>query len=122
MDALDPQRQRILVSFLDEFQSSLTFGASDASRSSQTLEQEAQPIVSGEYVQMLTSEEAQLRQDMRAPQPRNSWKENSDEHLHARPRDAESRCCFPGTLLPSHAEERHADVPPVPAMAASMRA
>jgi hypothetical protein len=29
-----------------------------------TLAQEAQPIVSGEYVQILTTEEAQLRRDM----------------------------------------------------------
>lgn len=63
LDALDPQRQRILASFFDEFDSSLTLGTPTAPLN-QTLEQEAQPIVSGEYVQMLTSEEAQLRQDV----------------------------------------------------------
>lgn len=63
MDALDAQRQRILVSYLDEFQSEMTFGAPHRTLD-ETLEQEAQPIVSGEYVQILTTEEAQLRQDM----------------------------------------------------------
>lgn len=63
LDALDPQRQRILASFFDEFDSSLTLGTPTAPLN-QTLEQEAQPIVSGEYMQMLTSEEAQLRQDV----------------------------------------------------------
>lgn len=63
LDALDAQRQRILASFFDEFDSSLTLGSPTAPLS-QTLEQEAQPIVSGEYMQMLTSEEAQLRQDV----------------------------------------------------------
>jgi len=63
MDALDAQRQRILVSHLDEFQSEMTFGAPHRTLD-ETLEQEAQPIVSGEYVQILTTEEAQLRQDM----------------------------------------------------------
>jgi hypothetical protein len=63
MDSLDLQRQRILVSFLDEFQAEITFGVpSDALDA--TLEQEAQPIVSGEYAQILTTEEAHLRQDM----------------------------------------------------------
>lgn len=63
LDALDPQRQRILASFFDEFDSSLTLGTPTAPLN-QTLEQEAQPIVSGEYMQTLTSEEAQLRQDV----------------------------------------------------------
>jgi hypothetical protein len=63
MDALDLQRQRILVSFLDEFQSDMTFGAPAAPLDA-TLERESQPIVSGEYVQILTTEEAQLRQRM----------------------------------------------------------
>ena len=63
MDALDRQRQRILVSFLDEFQSEMVFGVSKDDLAA-TLEQEAQPILSGEYVQILTSEEAQLRRDM----------------------------------------------------------
>ena len=63
MDALDRQRQRILVSYLDEFQSEMTFGAPHQALD-QSLEQEAQPIVSGEYVQILTNEETRLRQDM----------------------------------------------------------
>jgi hypothetical protein len=63
MDALDPQRQRILVSFLDEFQAEMAFGVASDDLA-ETLEHEAQPIVSGEYVQILTTEEVQLRQDM----------------------------------------------------------
>ena len=63
MDALDRQRQRILVSFLDEFQAEMVFGVSQDDLAA-TLEQEAQPILSGEYVQILTTEEAQLRRDM----------------------------------------------------------
>ena len=63
MDALDPQRQRILVSFLDEFQSEMAFGGPRESLD-ETLEQEAQPIVSGEYVQTLNSEATRLRQNM----------------------------------------------------------
>lgn len=63
MDALDQQRQRILVSFLDEFQSEMVFGVSN-DELADTLEQEARPIVSGEYVQILTTEETQLRRDM----------------------------------------------------------
>jgi hypothetical protein len=63
MDALDAQRQRILASFLDEFQAEMAFGVSSDDLA-ETLEREAAPIVSGEYVQILTTEEAQLRQDM----------------------------------------------------------
>jgi hypothetical protein len=63
MDVLDKHRQRILVSFLDEFQSEMAFGLSSDDFAA-TLEQEAQPILSGEYVQILTTEEAQLRRDM----------------------------------------------------------
>ena len=63
MDALDRQRQRILVSFLDEFQSEMAFGGASDDLAA-TLEQEAQPIVSGEYAQILTTEEVHLRQDM----------------------------------------------------------
>jgi len=63
MDLLDRQRQRILVSFLDEFHGEMTFGvASDAL--DETLEREAAPILSGEYVHIITNEEAQLRRDM----------------------------------------------------------
>jgi hypothetical protein len=63
LDALDPQRQRILASFFDEFESSLTLGG-PTEPLGQALEQEAQPIVSGDYVRMLATEEAQIRQDV----------------------------------------------------------
>ena len=63
MDALDAQRQRILVSYLDEFHAEMAFGVSN-DELAETLEQEARPIVSGEYAQILTTEEAQLRHDM----------------------------------------------------------
>jgi hypothetical protein len=63
IDGLDLQRQRILVSFLDEFQAELSFGVPNDTLN-ETLEQEAQPIVSGEYAQILDTQEAQLRQDM----------------------------------------------------------
>jgi len=62
MDALDPQRQRILVSYLDEFQAEMAFGVAHDDLA-ETLEREVQPIVSGDYVQILTTEEAKLRQD-----------------------------------------------------------
>jgi hypothetical protein len=64
MDSLDKQRQRALVSFLDEgFQSEMMF--SEAAESiDETLEQEAEPIVSGGYAEIITSEEARLRQRM----------------------------------------------------------
>ena len=63
MDSLDPQRQRVLASYLDEFQSEMTFGAPHAALD-ESLEQEVQPIISGEYVQILTTEETELRRDM----------------------------------------------------------
>jgi hypothetical protein len=64
MDALDQQRQRALASFLDEgFQSEMLFGVATEPLD-RTLEQEAQPIVSGEFAEIMTSEEAQLRQRM----------------------------------------------------------
>jgi len=62
MDALDAQRQRILVSFFDEFDSTLTLGVPNQALG-QTLQEEARPIVSGEYTQIIDAEEAQLRQD-----------------------------------------------------------
>ena len=49
LDALDKQRQRILVSLLDESRVDLTFDA-PAEPLDSTLEKEVQPIVSGEYV------------------------------------------------------------------------
>jgi len=64
MGALDRQRQRALVSFLDEgFQSEMMFGVATEPLD-RTLEQEALPIVSGEFAEIITSEEAQLRQRM----------------------------------------------------------
>jgi hypothetical protein len=64
MDALDRQRQRTLVSFLDEgFKSEMIFGAATEPLD-RTLEQEAQPVVSGEFAEIMNSEEAELRQRM----------------------------------------------------------
>jgi hypothetical protein len=63
LDTLDRQRQRILASFLDEFQSQLAFGPATEPLE-RTLEQEVQPIVSGEYAQILNAEEAQLQQEI----------------------------------------------------------
>lgn len=60
LDALDKQRQRILVSLLDERESDLKFDA-PAEPLDSTLEKEVQPIVSGEYAQTLAAEEVQLR-------------------------------------------------------------
>jgi hypothetical protein len=62
-DTLDKQRQRILASFFDELDAALQLGA-PVEPLGKALEQEAQPILSGEYVQMITAEEAQLRQDV----------------------------------------------------------
>lgn len=63
LDTLDRQRQRILVSLLDESQADLTLGSAKEPFE-RTLEAQAQPIVSGEYVQMLDSEAAQIRQSI----------------------------------------------------------
>jgi hypothetical protein len=63
LDTLDKQRQRILASFFDEFESTLTLGGPTEPLGEQ-LAEEAQPIVSGDYVQILTTQEAQLRQDV----------------------------------------------------------
>lgn len=63
LDSLDRQRQRILVSYLDEFRSELTFGAPTDSFAA-TLQSEAQPILSGDYVGMLAADEARVRQDL----------------------------------------------------------
>lgn len=63
LDTLDRQRQRILASFLEEFESDLTFGAASEPLAT-SLEQEAQPVVSGEYVQILATEEQRMRQDL----------------------------------------------------------
>jgi hypothetical protein len=64
MDALDKQRQRALASFLDEgFKSEMIFGVATEPLE-RTLEQEAQPVVTGAFAEIMTSEEAQLRQRM----------------------------------------------------------
>jgi hypothetical protein len=64
LDALDLQRQRILATFLfDEFESTLALGTPTAPLR-EMLEQEVQPIVSGDYVQMLVTEEAEIRREM----------------------------------------------------------
>jgi hypothetical protein len=63
LDVFDRQRQRILVSFLDEFQSQLTFGV-PTQPLDRTLQQEVEPIVSGAYVQMMADDETRLRQEM----------------------------------------------------------
>jgi hypothetical protein len=63
LDTLDRQRQRILVAVLDESEADLTLSRA-TEPFARTLEAEAKPIVSGEYVQTLTSEEAQIRQSI----------------------------------------------------------
>jgi hypothetical protein len=63
LDVLDLQRQRILVSFLEEFESQLAFGAASGSLE-QELQEEVQPIISGAYVQMMQTDETRLRQEM----------------------------------------------------------
>ncbi|HKU17264.1 MAG TPA: hypothetical protein VJQ52_22920, partial [Steroidobacteraceae bacterium] len=66
LDSLDRQRQRILVSFLqEEFESELTFAAPREALG-QTLEKEVQPIVSGDYAKLLDAEAAQIRLDVAA--------------------------------------------------------
>jgi hypothetical protein len=60
LDRFDGQRQRILASFLDEFQSEMVFGRASEPLD-QTLEQEVAPIVSGAYLGIIAGEEAQLR-------------------------------------------------------------
>ncbi len=63
LDTLDRQRQRILVSLLDESEADLTLSRA-TEPFERTLAAQARPIVSGEYVQTLTSEEAQIRQSI----------------------------------------------------------
>lgn len=63
LDSLDLQRQRVLVSFLDEFHAELTFGAPTDSFDA-TLQGEAQPILSGDYAGMIAADEARIRQDL----------------------------------------------------------
>lgn len=63
LDKFDRQRQRILVSFLGEFQAEMAFGSASEPLD-QTLEQEVAPIVSGAYLGIIAGEEAQLRQEI----------------------------------------------------------
>ncbi|HKS57440.1 MAG TPA: hypothetical protein VJS12_19240 [Steroidobacteraceae bacterium] len=64
LDALDAQRQRILAAFLfDEFESSLTLGTPVAPLR-EVLEQDVAPLVSGDYVKMLATEEAEIRREV----------------------------------------------------------
>ena len=112
MDALDKQRQRILVSFLDEFQSELMFGRAD-----RVVRRDARTGGSADRLGRVRrrSSPPRRRGCVRrwSAGQRNSWKENDDEHLHARPCGAEldaafrTRGCLPDT------EECHPDVLPV---------
>jgi hypothetical protein len=63
LDTLDAQRQRILASFLEESDSELVFGTPSESID-QSLQEEAQPLASGEYIQLLARDEAQIRHNM----------------------------------------------------------
>jgi hypothetical protein len=63
LDALDDQRQRILVSFFDELKSERIFGAPSEPLSA-TLEKEIAPLVSGEYARSIAADESQLRRDI----------------------------------------------------------
>jgi hypothetical protein len=62
LDALDPQRQRILASFFQEVASTKNLGKAQKN-ARQTLELEARALASGEYFNLHTRAEAQLRQD-----------------------------------------------------------
>jgi hypothetical protein len=63
LDVLDNQRQRILASFFEELNSVQSFGA-PARPLGEQLTQEVQPLLSGEYVQLLALELADLQRDM----------------------------------------------------------
>ena len=64
LDALDPQRQRILASFLPMSSTRHSCSGRPTAPLDQTLEQEAQPIVSGEYVQMLSDRRGRDSRDV----------------------------------------------------------
>lgn len=61
LDALDQQRQRILLSYIQEFDATRTFGSGD-SGIDRHLESTVAPLISGEYVQALKQEEIKVRQ------------------------------------------------------------
>ena len=63
MDALDQQRQRILVSFFDELESERAFGV-PTQPVSQIAKQEIQPLISGEYTQRIAQDEAKLGREI----------------------------------------------------------
>jgi hypothetical protein len=63
MDSLDKQRQRILVSILDEFPAELAFGVATAPMSEE-LQNEIQPLITGEYQQQISQGEVQLTRDI----------------------------------------------------------
>lgn len=63
LDAFDNQRQRILVSFFaEELISDMTFGV-PSKPFNQELEEEAQPLISGEYVEQLARFEADIQRE-----------------------------------------------------------
>ena len=123
MDALDKQRQRALVSFLDEgFQSEMMFGAADRVRSIRRSSRRFGRSSPANTPQIITSEEAQLRQRMRAPgretHGRRTTMNICMRALAALSLDAafRARCCS------RHAEERHARRFTSPPMAARLNA
>jgi hypothetical protein len=63
MDGLDKQRQRILVSFFDEQESERTFGVPTEPFSA-TLQEEVQPLITGEYAQKISEDELKLTREM----------------------------------------------------------
>jgi hypothetical protein len=63
LDGLDQQRQRILASYFEELDARQSFGA-PTEPFQQTLQREVARIRSGEYLQLIAYEEAQIRQDL----------------------------------------------------------
>lgn len=61
LDTLDKQRQRILLSYFGEFDSTRSFGPPE-SGVQQHLERTVAPLISGEYIQALKQEEMRVRQ------------------------------------------------------------
>ena len=62
LDALDPQRQRILASFFEEVASTKNFGKAQKN-ARQMLETEAKAFASGEYLNVSERADAQLRRE-----------------------------------------------------------
>jgi hypothetical protein len=63
MDRLDNQRQRILVSFFGELESERTFGAATEPLSV-TLQNEVQPLITGEYASAIAQSELELTREI----------------------------------------------------------